>query len=68
MNFMEFLVNIFGNPPCVLLHVTTAPTEGCFHPNLFFSGLVFLGYYEQSREICVFEVTDSSATSLCSII
>jgi len=44
MNFMEFLVNICGNPVCVLLHVTMASTEGFFHPDLFFGEVVFLGY------------------------
>jgi len=65
---MEFLVNIFGNPACVLPHVTMVPTEGYFYPDLFVSGLMCLGYCEKSRVICVFEVINSSATSMCSII
>jgi len=68
INFRQLLVNICGNPVCVLPHVTMAPTEGFFHPDLFFSELVWLGYCEKSREISVFEVIHSSATSMCSTI
>jgi len=60
INFREFLVNTCGNPVCVLPQVTMAPTEGFFHPDLFFSEFVCLGYWEKSREICVFEVMNSS--------
>ena len=31
-----------------------SPTEGFFHPYLLFSRPVCLGYYEKSRDICVF--------------
>jgi len=48
----------------VLPDVTRAPTEGFFHTDLFLSWTVCLGY-EKSREICVFEVINSSATSMC---
>jgi len=68
INFRELLVNICGNPVCVLLHVTMAPTEGFFHPDLLFSELVWLGYCEKSHEIFVFEVMDSSASSMCSMV
>jgi len=37
-----------------LPHVTRARTEGFFHPCLFFSRHVCLGYYEKSRDICAF--------------
>jgi len=39
-----------------------------FHPDLFFSRPVCLGYYGKSRDICVFWSDNSSATSMCSII
>jgi len=52
----------------VLPHVTRAPTDVFFHPGLFFGQPVCLGYYEKSREICVVEVINTSATSMCSII
>jgi len=38
----------------VLPHVTRAPTEGFFHPDLIFSRHTCLGYYEKSRDTCVF--------------
>jgi len=38
----------------VLAHGTRAPTEGFFHPDLFFSRPVCLGYYEKSCDTCVF--------------
>ena len=44
INFREFLFKTCGNPVCVLPHVTMAPTEGFFNPDLFFSEFVCLGY------------------------
>jgi len=38
----------------ILAHGTRAPTEGFFHPDLFFSRPVCLGYYEKSHDICEF--------------
>jgi len=38
----------------VLPHVTRAPTEVIFHPDLLFSRPVCLGYYGNSRDVCVF--------------
>jgi len=52
----------------VFPHVARAPTEGFFDPELFFGRPVCLGYYENSHDVCVLKVINSSATSMCSII
>jgi len=35
INFREFLINTCGNPVSILPHMTMAPTEGFFRPDIF---------------------------------
>jgi len=53
----------------VLPHVTRAPTDVFFHPDLFFLVDLWVYVIMKNRVISVFfEVVNSSATSICSII
>jgi len=53
----------------VLLHVTRAPTEGFFYPDLFFLVDLCVQVIMKNRvKFVFFEVINSSATSVCSII
>ena len=53
----------------VLQLVTRAPTECFFHPDMFFSRPVCLGLIMKNRvKYVLFEMIDSLATSMCSLI
>ena len=51
---LQMFTSSYGSSRSGAWDQARAHTEGFFHPDLFFSRPVCLGYYEKSRDICVF--------------